>query len=103
MICANQFDRLAHRSPGGDHVVDDDYPSVQRRTHDDSAFTVILDLLAVVAVRQIVPNFGQTDGRRGRQGNSLVGRPEKAITGDFRIDKRPRIKSTELSQALAVA
>src|SRR6266550_3069755 len=100
---ANQFDRLAHRSSCGDHVVDDDDPPVQRRTHDDSTFTMILDLFAVVAVRQIVPNFGQAYGRRRRQRNSLVGGTEKAIAADARIDKRACIKSTERSQTLAVA
>src|SRR5437899_6137026 len=99
----NQLARVAHRSSCGDHILDDDDPCVQRRAHDASTCTVILDLLAVVAVRQIVPNFGQANGRGRRQRNSLVGGTEKAVTGDTRVDKRPRIEPTELSQTLAVA
>ena len=64
---------------------------------------MILDLLAVVAVRQIVPNFGQSNGSGRRQRDSLVGGTEKAVAGDARVDKCPRIKSAELSQTLAVA
>ena len=102
MLRPNQLDRLAHRRSGGDNVVDDDDSPLERRADEHSTFTVILALLPVVAVRQIVPKFGQSDGGGRHQRNALVGRSEEPVAGETRVAERLRIKSTELPQTRAV-
>src|SRR5205814_6334728 len=98
----DQLHRLAHRGSRGDDVVDNDDPPLERRADEHPTFTVILALLAVVAVRQIVPKFGQSDGGGRHQRNALVGRSEEPVAGETRVAERLRIKSAKLPQTRAV-
>ena len=99
---ANQFDCLALGAAIGDDIVDNEDPSFQRSTDHCPAFTVVLGFLSVIAVRQIVTFFGQSNGRRGGQGDALVGRAEKLIACHAGDQIGLGIELAEAAQAFSV-
>ena len=68
----------------------------------DAAFAVILGFLAVVAVRQIVPFFGQRDRRRRGQRDALVGRSEQLVARHAGGQVRLGVEPAQPAQAFAV-
>ena len=61
---------------GGDHVVDDQHPALERRTDHDTAFAVVLRFLAIETARQILPFFG-TGRSRSRPRAGCPCRPDR--------------------------
>ena len=60
---ADDLHRFAHRSAGGDHVVDDHDLALERRADQRAALAMVLGFLAVVGERHVAPLHGRVAGQ----------------------------------------
>src|ERR1700733_9884574 len=102
--CADELERFAHRSAGRDHVVDDQPPPGERRTHDATAFAVVLGLLAVEGERDVAAvRRAQRDGGRGGERDALVRWAEQHVEAETGSVDGGGVAATERRERLAVA
>ena len=76
---ADQLDRFAHRGAGGNHVVDNQHPALQRRANQHAALAVVFGFFAVEGKRNVQAVFGQHHRRGAGQVMPLVGRAKQHV------------------------
>src|SRR5690606_33370816 len=79
-IAFKQLHYLANRRPGGDDIINDQYPALQWGAYRGAAFAMALGLLAIEAVRLVdLMPLCQCGCGYGDQRNALVRGPEQQI------------------------
>ena len=98
----DDVDRLAHRSAGGNHVVDNQAPGPRAARRQHAAFAMVFFFLAVKAVAHAASFVGERnrDGRDER--DAFIGRAEQHVEADAGREDGFRVKLRELLERWTV-
>src|SRR3954452_11034695 len=98
----NMTELLPYRSTRRNHIVHDQHASGKRRTHEVSAFAMILHFLAIETEREVLPALSQGNGYGAHQRNTLIRGAKKHVEWKLRSLDCFGVKLTQLSKRLAI-